>query len=83
MSKKLTLDLESLSVQSFETGAAGAARGTVRGNAKECTVWASCDCASGYWACTTSNQTKQSCEYTQYGNTCESFPTERDPSCMC
>ena len=80
--KKLKLDPDELRVQGFATGQADAQRGTVRGLAKgPCTGGASCPCASGQWAC--GPFTAVSCDYTRVGNTCESFPTEVDPSCIC
>ena len=82
--RKLTLDLDALSVQSFATGGEARDRGTVEGNQKlPCTGGTTCACASGYWACTTSRQTQQSCDWTRAGNTCDSYPTEVDPTCMC
>jgi len=81
MPSKLKLDPESLRVQSFATGQEQAHRGTVQGHAP-CTSVQSCPCATGRWACEPRN-TNYSCDYTQFGNTCESFPTEVDPSCMC
>ena len=82
MKKKLRLDPEDLRVQGFATGEPGAERGTVRGLAKgPCTGAVSCPCASGAWAC--GPFTANSCDYTRVGNTCESFPTEVDPSCIC
>lgn len=84
MRKKLKLDLDSLEVQSFATADAPEGRGTVRGHGGQpCTYWGSCACATGYWDCTTSRETQQSCDYTRAGDTCDSFPTEVDPSCMC
>jgi hypothetical protein len=78
--KKLLLDPESLRVQSFRTGRAGAERGTVAGRAP-CTSVASCPCESGNWAC--GPFTAYSCDYTRAGNTCDSFPTEVAPTCLC
>jgi hypothetical protein len=82
MKKKLRLDPEELRVQGFATGDADAARGTVRGLAKgPCTYAVSCPCDTGAWAC--GPFTNNSCDYTRAGNTCDSFPTEVDPTCMC
>jgi hypothetical protein len=82
MAKKLRLDPEDLRVQGFATGEPGAARGTVRGQARGvCTEAVSCPCPSNAWAC--GPFTANSCDYTRAGNTCDSFPTEVDPSCMC
>lgn len=78
--KKLTLDPDALRVQSFQTGRAGTERGTVAGRAP-CTFVASCPCETGNWAC--GPFTAYSCDYTRAGNTCDSFPTEVAPSCMC
>jgi len=79
---KLKLDPENLHVQSFTTVPAVVERGTVHGQVKDCTVFASCPCASGQWACGP-HDTSYSCDYTHIGNTCESFPTEVNPSCIC
>ena len=80
--KKLTLDPESLSVQGFETAAPVRARGTVRAMARgACTAQVSCPCDTGQWAC--GPFTNASCDYTRAGNTCDSFPTEVDPTCIC
>jgi len=73
MSAKLKLDLDSLAVQGFATSDAEAGeRGTVRAHGRlPCTGLASCPCGTGYWACTTSRQTLESCDYTQLGqHTC-------------
>ncbi|HKP75851.1 MAG TPA: hypothetical protein VJT67_09940 [Longimicrobiaceae bacterium] len=83
MPGKLRLDPENLRVQSFATAGEDGSRGTVLGQVKgACTGNASCPCASGQWACGP-HDTSYSCDYTHIGNTCESFPTEVDPSCMC
>ena len=80
--KKLRLDPESLSVQGFETARGEAGRGTVRAAARApCTYYASCPCDSGQWACVPF--TAYSCDYTRAGDTCDSFPTEVDPTCIC
>ncbi|HSU15094.1 hypothetical protein [Longimicrobium sp.] len=80
--KKLKLDPGSLSVQGFETAPAAPARGTVQALARGvCTALASCPCDTGQWAC--GPFTNQSCDYTRAGNTCDSFPTEVDPTCIC
>ena len=80
--KKLRLDPESLSVQGFETARVEAERGTVQARLKRpCTDYGSCPCDTGQWAC--GPATAYSCDYTRVGNTCESFPTEVDPSCIC
>lgn len=43
--KKLTLDLDTLSVQSFVTSSGGARQGTVKG------AEATAECSAGYWTC--------------------------------
>jgi len=80
MQKKLRLDPDDLRVQGFATGDASKPRGTVHGQAP-CTSVQSCPCATGQWAC--GPFTNYSCDYTRAGNTCDSFPTEVSPSCMC
>ena len=80
MTKKLKLDPDELTVQGFATGDAPPPRGTVRGQAP-CTSVASCPCDTGQWAC--GPFTNYSCDYTRAGDTCDSFPTEVDPTCMC
>ena len=80
MTKKLRLDPDDLRVQGFATGEERAPRGTVHGQAP-CTSVASCVCPTGQWKC--GPFTAYSCDYTRAGNTCDSFPTEADPTCMC
>ena len=80
--KKLRLDPDALAVQGFETARPEAGRGTVEARAKgACTGAASCPCDTGQWAC--GPYTAYSCDYTQAGNTCDSFPTEVSPTCGC
>ncbi|HVG45146.1 MAG TPA: hypothetical protein VM890_10465 [Longimicrobium sp.] len=75
MRRKLTLDLDALSVHSFDTTSAdGAARGTVLGAesptttppADDCTCDKSCACPSAYFYCNTGPAyTNYSCNYTK------------------
>lgn len=82
MRRKLKLDPETLAVQGFATAPAAGGRGTVDARAKgACTALASCPCDTGQWAC--GPVTTYSCDYTQAGNTCDSFPTEVSPTCIC
>ena len=70
MGAKRKLDLDGLAVDSFETEAAGAARGTVRAHedglfaAKGCTCQGTCLCQTAYYYCGTGPETIYSCEYT-------------------
>jgi hypothetical protein len=77
MTKKLTLELETLAVDSFETGAGVDGRGTVRGQAiieptppqqAPCTCYASCLCPTAAYHCATVHATVISCDYTQNGS---------------
>lgn len=63
--KKLKLDAESVTVESFPTGDApgGDGRGTVRGEAA-CTYQKTCLCPSAYYYCGTGPHTIYSCDYT-------------------
>lgn len=83
MPRKLTLDLDTLSVHSFDTTADGeAARGTVLAAESQtppvdnCTCVASCACPSAYFYCNTGPvNTHYSCNYTHnascvYSQTC-------------
>lgn len=81
MTKKLKLNPDDLRVQGFATGDAAMERGTVRGQVKPCTQFVSCPCNTGQWAC--GPFTANSCDYTRAGDTCDSFPTEVDPTCIC
>ena len=64
--KKLSLDVERLSVSSFATSAEEErGRGTVRAAADDCTCAASCACPSAYFYCNTKPvNTIYSCHYT-------------------
>ena len=71
--KKLSLELDALAVESFETGAAMPLRGTVRGQRiphptppiqVDCTCVASCLCPTAAFYCATVQQTAISCDYT-------------------
>lgn len=63
--KKLKLDVEDVSVESFSTAQAPAEpRGTVRA-AAGCTYAASCLCPSAYYYCGDGYQTLYSCDYSK------------------
>ena len=71
MGRKRKLDLDGLAVDSFETEAAAADRGTVRAHdddmflAKpECTCQGTCLCQTAYYYCGTGPFTIYSCDYT-------------------
>ena len=65
MRKKLSLDLDTLAVSSFDTGEGGAApRGTVAGH-EPCTCRASCVCPSAVYWCAEIAYTVYSCDYTK------------------
>ena len=73
MTKKLSLELESLSVDSFETAsAAGSDAGTIRAAEDEseapayfdCTCAYSCVCKTAYYWCGDGYHTLYSCNYT-------------------
>ncbi|MFL5539002.1 MAG: hypothetical protein ACJ8J0_08420 [Longimicrobiaceae bacterium] len=64
MRKKLRLDLDTVSVDSFATSdAADAPRGTVAAQAP-CTCWRSCVCPSAIYWCADIAETVYSCDYT-------------------
>ena len=62
-SRKLRLEVESLSVDSFDTEAEGKTRGTVQAYAG-CTWFATCLCPTAYYYCGDGYHTLYSCEYT-------------------
>lgn len=70
--KKLSLDLDRLSVESFATDAVEEVTGTVRGAEDggeaaaraACTCFASCLCPSAYYWCGEGYHTIYSCDYT-------------------
>jgi hypothetical protein len=62
--KKLSLDPETLGVESFETAKAPTERGTVVGQAPPCTHALSCMCASGPFQCGGYEFSEYSCDYT-------------------
>jgi len=69
MSRKRTLDLDGLAVDSFATEAAAADRGTVRAHedlfaAAACTCQGTCLCPTAYYYCGTGPATIYSCDYT-------------------
>ena len=78
MKKKLSLELDALTVDSFETSPAGSARGTVRGRESEeetelcipadCTCVDSCLCPTNAYYCATVQETVISCDYTYNGS---------------
>jgi hypothetical protein len=61
--KKLSLDLERLSVDSFETSAEPRERGTVLANGVDCTCEKSCPCPSAPYYCAEAYQTLISCDF--------------------
>lgn len=65
MRKKLRLELDAVSVDSFATSdAMDARRGTVEAQAP-CTCWRSCACPSAIYWCADIAETVYSCDYTQ------------------
>ena len=79
MKQKLTLELEALAVDSFETSAAKGVNGTVHGYdvtagchptppEYECTCAASCLCPTNAYYCATVHATVISCDYTYNGS---------------
>jgi len=62
--RKLTLDVDRLSVESFATAAPMRMTGTVRGRGEDCTYVDSCFCHTAYAVCGTGPQTIYSCNYT-------------------
>jgi hypothetical protein len=71
MYKKLRLDVDALSVESFEVAEESAGvRGTVRAAQQEiggggdgCTKWDTCDCHTAYYRCVEFMYTDYSCDY--------------------
>ena len=71
---KLSLDLDALDVESFETEAEALnRRGTVQADAAPCTEWQSCLCASSIYRCGPPSQ--YSCDYSKM-TPCPSWCTE-------
>jgi len=74
MKKKLSLELDALAVDSFETSAIMEGRGTVRGQGiaapqptppeYACTCAATCLCKTNYYYCGTGHYTIYSCDFT-------------------
>jgi hypothetical protein len=70
MGTKRKLDLDGLAVDSFETEAASAGRGTVQAHdddmfaARPCTCQGTCLCQTAYYYCGTGPYTIYSCDYT-------------------
>jgi hypothetical protein len=70
MRKKLVLDVNALSVDTFDTAAAaGGERGTVHGAKGDCTCAATCVCPTAIFHCAEIAWTVYSCDYTQ-NNSC-------------
>jgi hypothetical protein len=69
MRRKLRLDVEGLSVDSFATAAGEEGpRGTVRAaQVYECTKWRSCDCPSAFYRCVEFEFSAYSCDYDTTG----------------
>jgi len=74
MKKKLTLNVDALTVASFPTAEEGVGvAGTVHGRADiaptpphyDCTCQATCDCPSAYYWCGDGYYTVYSCDYTK------------------
>ena len=64
MRKKLSLQLDRLAVDSFDTGRSdGATRGTVEANAG-CTCYNTCACPTARYWCADMPETIYSCDYT-------------------
>ncbi|HEV3050356.1 MAG TPA: hypothetical protein VGX50_08620 [Longimicrobium sp.] len=63
--KKLRLRIETLAVESFQTGREQAKPGTVRAHGDDCTWFESCLCETAYYYCGTGPATMWSCGYTQ------------------
>jgi len=80
MKKKLSLELEALAVDSFETSAGTGPRGTVNAHDAsagcqptppeyaDCTCYASCLCPTNAYYCATVMATVISCDYTYNGS---------------
>ena len=80
MKKKLSLELEALAVDSFETSAGAGAHGTVHAHdgsagcqptppqVDDCTCVDSCLCPSNAYYCATVRETAISCDYTFNGS---------------
>ena len=63
--KKTSLKMDTLAVDSFETGAAPAPeRGTVEAQQADCTSPATCKCPTSIYACATIASTAYSCPQT-------------------
>jgi hypothetical protein len=62
--RKLRLELDRLSVESFATAKAMRKNGTVRGRGDDCTWVDSCFCETAYAVCGTGPATIHSCTYT-------------------
>lgn len=70
MRKKLSLELDGLRVDSFETSPREKEeRGTVLANAAACTCFASCLCRTAYYYCGDGYHTIYSCDYS-YNQSC-------------
>jgi hypothetical protein len=62
--RKLKLQVENLSVESFVTASPDGKPGTVHGRADDCTWFATCLCKTNYYQCGTGPHTIYSCTYT-------------------
>ncbi len=75
MHRKLKLEVESLSVDTFETRPAPAGRpGTVHAREAACTCAASCACRTAPYYCAPSAYTYNSCDFT-HNDSCTVQPT--------
>lgn len=64
--KKLKLQVDTLAVESFQTGdEADRAPGTVHGRGEDCTWDETCLCETAYYYCGTGPHTIFSCDYTE------------------
>ena len=77
--KKLSLDLDTLAVDSFDTGESISLNGTVQANESgdqptptppehPCTCFNTCLCRTNYYYCGTGPDTIYSCDYTHNGS---------------
>jgi hypothetical protein len=81
MARKLSLDVDALAVESFETdGGAHEARGTVEANAVPCTCAKTCACPSALYYCGTIAFTAYSCDYT-FNDSCD-WPDPTQHTCV-
>ena len=77
MAAKLKLEIEALSVESFETAKEGAhGRGTVRAREEGCTCARTCACPSAPIYCAPIAYTFYSCDFT-FNDSCTVEPTNQ------